>query len=78
MTQLASGAWIDVGEQLALLGDYGDRKITSTSRSWRGGRGAGRPRQILHHRVAVNEFIDASDNEELSRFIGKYVRRYRD
>ncbi len=74
MTQLAGGAWIDAGEPLVLLGDSGTGKTHLLIGLGTAAAEQGRRVRYITTAALVNELVEAADNKELSRLVGKYAR----
>jgi DNA replication protein DnaC len=74
LTQLARGSWIDTGEPLVLLGDSGTGKTHLLIGLDIAGAEPGRRVRHITTAALVNELVEAADNKELSRLVGKYAR----
>ncbi|TQO19839.1 DNA replication protein DnaC [Rhodoglobus vestalii] len=74
MTQLAGGSWIDAGEPLVLLGDSGTGKTHLLIGLGTAAAEQGRRVRYITTAALVNELVEAADNKELSRLVGKYAR----
>jgi len=74
MTQLAGGSWIDAGEPLVLLGDSGTGKTHLLIGLGTAATEQGRRVRYITTAALVNELVEAADNKELSRLVGKYAR----
>ncbi|WP_443347906.1 IS21-like element helper ATPase IstB [Arthrobacter rhombi] len=74
LTQLASGAWIDAGEPMVLLGDSGTGKTHLLIGLGTAAAEQGRRVRYISTAALVNELIEAADAKTLSRLVGKYAR----
>jgi hypothetical protein len=71
---LASGAWIDKGEPLVLLGDSGTGKTHLLIALDTCAAEAGRRVRYLTCAQLVNELAEAADDKQLTRVLGRYAR----
>ena len=71
---LASGAWIDKGEPLVLLGDSGTGKTHLLIALGTIAAEQGRRVRYLTCAQLVNELAEAADDKQLSRVLGRYAR----
>jgi DNA replication protein DnaC len=71
---LASGAWIDAGEPLVLLGDSGTGKTHLLIALGTIAAEQGRRVRYLTCAQLVNELAEAADDKQLSRVVGRYAR----
>lgn len=74
LTQLASCTWVNAGEPVVLLGDSGTGKTHLLI-----GLGTAAAEQGLRVRYVttaalVNELVEAADDKQLSRVVGRYAR----
>jgi DNA replication protein DnaC len=74
LAQLAAGTWIDRGEPLVLLGDSGTGKTHLLIALGTAAAEQGRRVRYVTTAALVNELVEAADNKELSRLVGKYAR----
>ena len=74
LAHLASGAWIDNGEPLVLLGDSGTGKTHLLIALGTAAAEQGRRVRYVTTAALVNELIEAADAKELSRVVGRYAR----
>lgn len=74
MALLASGAWIDAGEPLVLLGDSGTGKTHLLIGLGTAAAEQGRRVRYVTTAGLVNELIEAADDKQLSRVVGRYAR----
>ena len=87
LAHLAAGGWIDKGEPLVLLGDSGTGKTHLLIALGTAAAEQGRRVRYVTTAALVNELIEAADDKQLSRVVGRYARldllcldlcRYRD
>jgi DNA replication protein DnaC len=71
---LATGAWIDKGEPLVLLGDSGTGKTHLLIALGTAAAEQGRRVRYVTTAALVNELIEAADDKQLSRVVGRYAR----
>lgn len=71
---LASGAWIDAGEPLVLLGDSGTGKTHLLIALGTAAAEQGRRVRYVTTAALVNELVEAADDKQLSRVVGRYAR----
>jgi DNA replication protein DnaC len=74
LAHLSSGAWIDKGEPLVLLGDSGTGKTHLLIALGTAAAEQGRRVRYVTTAALVNELIEAADDKELSRAVGRYAR----
>ena len=74
LAHLASGAWIDKGEPLVLLGDSGTGKTHLLIALGTAAAEQGRRVRYVTTAALVNELVEAADAHQLSRLIGRYAR----
>jgi len=74
LAHLASGAWIDQGEPLVLLGDSGTGKTHLLIALGTAAAEQGRRVRYVTTAALVNELIEAADDKQLSRVVGRYAR----
>lgn len=74
LAHLASGAWIDKGEPLVLLGDSGTGKTHLLIALGTAAAEQGRRVRYVTTAALVNELIEAADDKQLSRVVGRYAR----
>jgi DNA replication protein DnaC len=74
LAQLASGAWIDAGEPVVVLGDSGTGKTHLLIGLGTTAAEAGRRVRYATTAALVNELIEAADDKQLSRVVGRYAR----
>ncbi|MBA3800316.1 MAG: ATP-binding protein [Geodermatophilaceae bacterium] len=74
LAHLASGAWIDAGEPLVLLGDSGTGKTHLLIALGTTAAEQGRRVRYVTTAALVNELVEAADDKQLSRVVGRYAR----
>jgi DNA replication protein DnaC len=74
LAHLAGGTWIDAGEPVVLLGDSGTGKTHLLIGIGTAAAEAGRRVRYTTTAALVNELIEAADDKQLSRAIGRYAR----
>jgi DNA replication protein DnaC len=74
LAHLASGSWIDKGEPLVLLGDSGTGKTHLLIALGTAAAEQGRRVRYVTTAALVNELVEAADDKELSRAVGRYAR----
>ena len=74
LAHLAGGAWIDAGEPLVLLGDSGTGKTHLLIGLGTAAAEAGRRVRYVTTAALVNELVEAADDKQLSRVVGRYAR----
>jgi DNA replication protein DnaC len=74
LTQLAGGGWIDAGEPVVLLGDSGTGKTHLLIGLGTAAAGQGRRVRYVTTAALVNELVEAADDKQLSRVVGRYAR----
>ena len=74
LAHLASGAWIDAGEPLVLLGDSGTGKTHLLIGLGTAAAEQGRRVRYVTTAALVNELTEAADAKQLSRVVGRYAR----
>lgn len=74
LAHLAAGNWIDAGEPLVLLGDSGTGKTHLLIALGTAACEQGRRVRYVTTAALVNELVEAYDDKQLSRVIGRYAR----
>ncbi|MEJ7716074.1 MAG: IS21-like element helper ATPase IstB [Thermoleophilaceae bacterium] len=74
MAHLAGGTWIDAGEPVVLLGDSGTGKTHLLIGLGTAAAEAGRRVRYITTATLVNELVEAADDKQLSRVVGRYAR----
>jgi DNA replication protein DnaC len=74
LAALASGAWIDAGQPLVLLGDSGTGKTHLLIGLGLAACEQGRRFRYVTTAALVNELAEAADTRQLSRVVGRYGR----
>jgi DNA replication protein DnaC len=74
IAHLAGGAWIDAGEPVVVLGDSGTGKTHLLIGLGTAAAEAGRRVRYATTAALVNELIEAADDKQLSRVVGRYAR----
>ena len=74
LAHLAGGAWIDAGEPLVLLGDSGTGKTHLLIALGTAAAEQGRRVRYITTAALVNELVEAADDKQLSRVVGRYAR----
>jgi DNA replication protein DnaC len=74
LTHLAGGAWINAGEPVVVLGDSGTGKTHLLIGLGTAAAEAGRRVRYITTAALVNELIEAADEKQLSRVVGRYAR----
>jgi DNA replication protein DnaC len=74
LAHLAGGTWIDNGEPLVLLGDSGTGKTHLLIALGTAAAEQGRRVRYVTTAALVNELVEAADDKELSRVVGRYAR----
>jgi DNA replication protein DnaC len=74
LATLASGAWIDAGQPLVLLGDSGTGKTHLLISLGLAACEQGRRVRYATTAALVNELAEAADNRQLSRVVARYGR----
>ena len=74
LATLASGAWIDAGQPLVLLGDSGTGKTHLLIGLGLAACEQGRRVRYVTTAQLVNELVEAADDRQLSRVVGRYAR----
>lgn len=74
LAHLAAGAWIDAGEPVVLLGDSGTGKTHLLIGLGTAAAETGRRVRYVTTAALVNELIEAADDKQLSRVVGRYAR----
>ena len=74
LAHLATGAWIDAGEPLVLLGDSGTGKTHLLIALGTTAAEQGRRVRYVTTAALVNELVEAADDKQLSRVVGRYAR----
>lgn len=73
LAQLASGAWIDAGEPLVLLGDSGTGKTHLLIALGTIAAEQGRRVRYVTTAALANELAEAADDKRLSRLVARYA-----
>ena len=74
LAHLASGAWIDAGQPLVLLGDSGTGKTHLLIALGTAAAEQGRRVRYVTTAALVNELVEAADDKQLSRVVARYAR----
>jgi DNA replication protein DnaC len=74
LAHLAGGNWIDAGEPVVLLGDSGTGKTHLLIGLGTAAAEAGRRVRYVTTAALVNELVEAADDKQLSRVVGRYAR----
>ncbi|MHB1065728.1 MAG: IS21-like element helper ATPase IstB [Georgenia sp.] len=74
LAHLATGAWIDAGQPLVLLGDSGTGKTHLLIALGTTAAEQGRRVRYVTTAALVNELAEAADTKQLSRVVGRYAR----
>jgi DNA replication protein DnaC len=74
LAHLAGGAWIDKGQPLVLLGDSGTGKTHLLIALGTAAAEQGRRVRYVTTAALVNELVEAADDKQLSRVVGRYAR----
>jgi DNA replication protein DnaC len=74
LATLAGGAWIDAGQPLVLLGDSGTGKTHLLIGLGLAACEQGRRVRYVTTAQLVNELVEAADDRQLSRVVGRYAR----
>ncbi|QNE16623.1 AAA family ATPase [Kribbella qitaiheensis] len=74
LAHLAGGGWIDAGQPLVLLGDSGTGKTHLLIALGTAAAEQGRRVRYVTTAALVNELVEASDDKQLSRVVGRYAR----
>lgn len=74
LATLAGGAWIDAGHPLVLLGDSGTGKTHLLIGLGLAACQQGRRVRYVTTAQLVNELVEAADERQLSRVVGRYAR----
>ncbi len=74
VAHLVGGAWIDAGEPVVVLGDSGTGKTHLLIGLGTAAAEAGRRVRYATTAALVNELIEAADDKQLSRVVGRYAR----
>jgi DNA replication protein DnaC len=74
LAHLAGGGWIDAGEPLVLLGDSGTGKTHLLIGLGTAAAEQGRRVRYVTTAALVNELVEAADDKQLSRVVGRYAR----
>jgi DNA replication protein DnaC len=74
LAALANGAWIDAGEPVVLLGDSGTGKTHLLIGLGLAACEQGRRVRYVTCAQLVNELVEAADERQLSRVVGRYAR----
>ncbi len=73
LAHLASGAWIDAGEPLVLLGDSGTGKTHLLIALGTAAAEQGRRVRYVTTAALVNELVEAADDKRLTRLVARYA-----
>ena len=74
LAHLATGGWIDAGQPLVLLGDSGTGKTHLLIALGTAAAEQGRRVRYVTCAALVNELVEAADDKQLSRVVGRYAR----
>ncbi len=74
LAALSAGAWIDRGEPVVLLGDSGTGKTHLLIGLGIAAAETGRRVRYITTAALVNELVEAADDKQLSRVVGRYAR----
>ena len=74
LAALSAGTWIDRGEPVVLLGDSGTGKTHLLIGLGVAAADAGRRVRYITTAALVNELVEAADDKQLSRVVGRYAR----
>jgi DNA replication protein DnaC len=74
LAHLASCTWIDAGQPLVLLGDSGTGKTHLLIALGTAAAEQGRRVRYVTTAALVNELVEAADDKQLSRVVGRYAR----
>jgi DNA replication protein DnaC len=74
LAALAAGTWIDKGEPVVLLGDSGTGKTHLLIGLGVAAAETGRRVRYVTTAALVNELVEAADDKQLSRVVGRYAR----
>ena len=74
LAHLAGGTWIDAGEPVVLLGDSGTGKTHLLIGLGTAAAEHGRRVRYTTTAALVNELVEAADDKQLSRVLGRYAR----
>jgi len=74
LANLAEGSWIEKGEPLVLLGDSGTGKTHLLIGLGTAAAEQGRRVRYVTTAALVNELVEAADDKQLSRVVGRYAR----
>ena len=74
LAALAAGGWIDAGEPVVLLGDSGTGKTHLLIGLGLAACEQGRRVRYVTCAQLVNELVEAADDRQLSRLVGRYAR----
>lgn len=74
LAHLAAGGWIDAGQPLVLLGDSGTGKTHLLIALGTAAAEQGRRVRYVTTAALVNELVEAADDKQLSRVVGRYAR----
>ena len=74
LAHLTAGAWIDAGEPVVLLGDSGTGKTHLLIGLGTAAAETGRRVRYVTTANLVNELVEAADDKQLSRVVGRYAR----
>jgi DNA replication protein DnaC len=74
LAHLIGGAWIEAGEPVVVLGDSGTGKTHLLIGLGTAAAEAGRRVRYVTTAALVNELIEAADDKQLSRVVGRFAR----
>jgi len=74
LAALSAGSWIDNGEPVVLLGDSGTGKTHLLIGLGVAAAETGRRVRYVTTAALVNELVEAADDKQLSRVVGRYAR----
>ena len=74
LATLTAGDWVDRGEPVVLLGDSGTGKTHLLIGLGVAAAEAGRRVRYITTAALVNELVEAADDKQLSRVVGRYAR----
>ncbi len=74
LAHLSGGGWIDAGQPLVLLGDSGTGKTHLLIALGTAAAEQGRRVRYVTTAALVNELVEAADDKQLSRVVGRYAR----
>ena len=74
LARLAAGGWIEGGQPLVVLGDSGTGKTHLLTALGTAAAEQGRRVRYVTTAALVNELVEAADDKQLSRVVGRYAR----